>query len=46
MRLMRLGPASAERPALRNAQGRHFDLSGLAGEIDTLGTQTAIFAEA
>ena len=34
MRLMRLGPPGAERPALLSAQGRCFDLSGLTDEID------------
>ena len=34
MRLMRLGPPGAERPALLSAQGRYFDLSGLTDEID------------
>src|SRR5688572_22181628 len=34
MRLMRIGPPSAERPVLAGADGRHLDLSGLTADID------------
>ena len=34
MKLMRIGPAGAERPALRADDGRHFDLTGLTRDID------------
>ncbi|MDG4820534.1 fumarylacetoacetate hydrolase family protein [Asanoa sp. WMMD1127] len=34
MRLMRIGPAGAERPVLLDASGRHFDLSGVTPDID------------
>jgi 2-keto-4-pentenoate hydratase/2-oxohepta-3-ene-1,7-dioic acid hydratase in catechol pathway len=34
MRLMRVGPAGRERPVLAAGDGRHYDLSGLTGDID------------
>ncbi|GAA1864409.1 fumarylacetoacetate hydrolase family protein [Asanoa iriomotensis] len=34
MRLMRIGPAGAERPVLLDAAGQHFDLSGVTADID------------
>lgn len=34
MRLMRVGPAGAERPVLRNSAGKHFDLAGITADID------------
>ena len=34
MKLMRVGPAGAERPVLRADDGRHHDLSGLTADID------------
>jgi 2-keto-4-pentenoate hydratase/2-oxohepta-3-ene-1,7-dioic acid hydratase in catechol pathway len=34
MRLMRIGPAGAERPVLRADDGRHLDLTGVTAEID------------
>ncbi len=34
MRLMRIGPAGAERPVLLDGTGQHFDLSGVTADID------------
>jgi 2-keto-4-pentenoate hydratase/2-oxohepta-3-ene-1,7-dioic acid hydratase in catechol pathway len=34
MKLMRVGPAGAERPVLAAADGRHYDLSGVTADID------------
>jgi 2-keto-4-pentenoate hydratase/2-oxohepta-3-ene-1,7-dioic acid hydratase in catechol pathway len=34
MRLMRVGPAGAERPVLRDSDGKHFDLSRVSADID------------
>lgn len=34
MRLMRVGPAGAERPVVRNSAGKHFDLAGITADID------------
>lgn len=34
MRLLRVGPAGGERPVVQAHDGRHFDLSGLTGDID------------
>jgi 2-keto-4-pentenoate hydratase/2-oxohepta-3-ene-1,7-dioic acid hydratase in catechol pathway len=34
MKLMRIGPAGAERPVLRTDDGRHLDLSGVTRDID------------
>ncbi|MEU5977028.1 fumarylacetoacetate hydrolase family protein [Streptomyces sp. NPDC047315] len=33
MRLMRVGAAGSERPVLRDADGRHYDLSGLTDDL-------------
>jgi 2-keto-4-pentenoate hydratase/2-oxohepta-3-ene-1,7-dioic acid hydratase in catechol pathway len=34
MRLMRIGPAGGERPILLDAEGQHFDLSGVTADLD------------
>lgn len=34
MKLMRVGPAGAERPVLARTDGRHYDLSGITADID------------
>lgn len=34
MKLMRVGPPGAEKPVIRDDDGRHFDLSGVAADID------------
>ncbi|GIF74663.1 fumarylacetoacetate hydrolase family protein [Asanoa siamensis] len=34
MRLMRIGPAGAERPVLLDSSGQHFDLTGVTADID------------
>jgi hypothetical protein len=43
---MRLGAPGAERPALLDAEGRCFDLSGLTRDIDASFLKSQTFAQA
>jgi 2-keto-4-pentenoate hydratase/2-oxohepta-3-ene-1,7-dioic acid hydratase in catechol pathway len=42
MKLMRVGPAGAERPVVAGTDGLHYDLSGITGDIDGAFLQSGV----